>query len=502
MKNLYLTLVFCLITMIISAQAFDFYSSEYFLSPDEGALPGTNLSSSGMTLATFNFSFSDTNHPMFTTGLYYPINDCAGHNLWVRIQHIAADPNGTENGYNISQTLNSPFLPEGSTDRIGGWAGFLYDIQIFADQNLNGARTNNLDGLYPTSITVESLETLYNDGISLYEWLAFEILNSESNGWVLNSINFTGINPLSNPGFSSALNYATTATTNQPPTGFTTSFPTNSLNVYAIDLNLSGAYHSEFRMSASSVSHFHYGYEFNTGGYQGMSLAFGGGPVINASVDNVSCAGYFDGLIALDVVGNGPFTYDWSNDQDAALIVYLQGGDYTVDVTDAGGCVTTVTYAITEPDPIEISFSVVTEEGITYLHAVPTGGSGEYSFSWNTGSTNYSIPTDAPGTYSVTVTDDNFCSGFAEFLVNEVSENLVNESLVYPNPTSDFVMLKPSNLDVDFQLINAQGQTVLMQSLRGRQLYQIDVSALPVGVYFYRQSLGGVVLNTGTLLKQ
>ncbi len=502
MKKLYLAIIGCMSFSLVISQSFNFYASEYYLSPDEGTDPGTYLIASGMDLSSFNYSSADPSHAIFTTGLYFPIVDCANNNLWIRIQHIAADPNGTENGFNISQTLNSPFLPLGSTDRIGGWAGFLYDIQIFADQSINGTRAYTLNGLFPTSITVESLETLYNDGGTLYEWLAFEILNQETSGWTLNSTDFTGINPYSNPGFSSTLNYSTTATSTEPPSGFFTSFPTGSPNVYAIDLNLSASYHSEFRMSAAQVSHFHYGYEFNTGGYQGMSLAFGGGPVINASLDNVSCAGYLDGLISLDVVGNGPFTYEWSNEQEEAMIIYLQGGDYTVDVTDAFGCATTVTYTITEPDPIDISFSIVAEEGNTYLYATITGGTGEYTFSWNTGSTNYFALVTTPGTYSVNVTDENFCFAQAEFLVSNVNENSGNKSTLYPNPASDLVTLTSVDRDIDFQLVNAQGQIVLIQSLRGKQLYQLDISSLPSGMYFYRQSIEGHIAEKGTLIIQ
>lgn len=502
MKKLYLAIIGCMSFSLVFSQSFDFYGSEYYLSPDEGTNLGTLLTATGMDLSSFNYSSADPGHAIFATGLYYPIVDCANNNLWIRIQHIAADPNGTEYGFNIAQTLNSPFLPLGSTDRIGGWAGFLYDIQIFADQSINGTRAYTLDGLFATNITVESLETLYNDGGTLYEWLSFEILNQQTSGWTLNSTDFTGINPYSNPGFSSTLNYSTTATSTEPPTGFFTSFPTGSSNVYAVDLNLSGSYHSEFRMSAAQVSHFRYGYEFNTGGYQGMSLAFGGGPVINANLDNVSCAGYLDGLISLDVVGNGPFTYEWSNGQEDAINIYLQGGEYTVGVTDAFGCATTVTYIITEPDPIEISFSIVTEEGNTYLYAAATGGTGEYTFSWSTGSSNYYALVTAPGTYSVTVTDDIFCFAQAEFQVINVNENNGNKSTLYPNPASEMVTLNATHPDVDFQLINAQGQIVLMQSLRGKQGYQLDISSLPSGMYFYRQSSEGRISDKGTLIIQ
>ncbi|HRD53409.1 MAG TPA: hypothetical protein PKY96_12255 [Flavobacteriales bacterium] len=111
----HLTLALALLACAAIAQEFNFYGTPYYLASEPTGSPGATLTASGTSLASFNFSGADPQHPLFTSGVYYPVQDCAGNNIWVRVQHIAHDPNGTENGFNVTGTLNSPFLPTGST---------------------------------------------------------------------------------------------------------------------------------------------------------------------------------------------------------------------------------------------------------------------------------------------------------------------------------------------------------------------------------------------------
>jgi hypothetical protein len=250
---LLLCFFFCVYFNTVQGQSLDFEHATYYT-----AL-GNTLTSSGQTLASFNYNTALATHPIFNDGIYYPQVDFLNHNFWVRVRHIADDPNGIAVGHNVTKTSSSPFRSTG----FGGWWGFLYDFEVYKDANLTGNASNTLNGLYPLNITVESIETL-----SYPEWVSFELLNPESSDWVLNSKTFTGTNPGSNPGFS-AVNIPYSQTGN-----FSSTFPASSKNIYAIDKG--GSSYAEFRMSASNVSHFTYGYEYDqAGGYQGFRLKFG-----------------------------------------------------------------------------------------------------------------------------------------------------------------------------------------------------------------------------------
>lgn len=249
---------------VIYSQPIDFELTVYYTAF------GVDLTSSGANLSAFNFSTAPATHPIFNDGLYFPAQDVAGNNLWVRVRHIADDPNGTAVGHDVNNTESSPFsflYPLG----FGGRFGFLYQFDIYRDLNLTGARANKLNGLFQTTVKVESIETLSDT-----EWVYFEILNDPTSEWVLNSINFSGANPGSNPSFINA-----NAPFNDP--GFSTTFPTGSNVLSVIDtpeVPPTTPTSSEFSISANNVSSFTYGFEyFLSVAYQGMRLSFGVAPL-------------------------------------------------------------------------------------------------------------------------------------------------------------------------------------------------------------------------------
>lgn len=502
-----LTFMLLMCVLSTSAQVFNFYGTVYYTAPDSNTAPGTALTNSGNTLGGFSFNSAPASHPLFVSGVYYPVQDCSNNNLWVRVRHIAADPNGTQNGYNIPNTLNSPFHPTGSTDRIGGWYGFLYEFEIFADANITGTRSNQLAAPFPTNITVESLETLYNNA-EKYEWLLFEIINPGSSGWYLNSINFTGINLNSNPGFSSTPNYVTTATTTTPPTGFSTTFPSGSMNIYAIDLNILESQHSEFRMSAAQVSKFRYGYEFFNFGYQGMSMQFGQPPVLNSVVGDLLCNGGNDGSIAITPNGNPPFNYVWNNGNTTSSLTNLGAGNYTVTVTDGNGCTSQLSVQVTEPDPIALQEIInYPGNGTAVIDiSVYSGGTSPFTYQWSTGATTSSITVNTNGTYTVTVTDANGCSVvYPVNIILSIHELTSGNTItIFPNPSNDLVEITFSSPVPDLRVIitDMRGRVVEEKSILLPGLsYRIPIDQLPPAHYLLSIHSGNRPLSTHRLIR-
>ncbi|MEZ5173488.1 MAG: T9SS type A sorting domain-containing protein [Bacteroidia bacterium] len=478
------TLLFAAVQL--NAQLFDFAHTNYFICQDSVAVNGSTLIATDINLVDFNFNTAPEDHPLFNNGVYFPINDCAGHNLWLRVKHVAADPNGTENGFNIQQSMNSPFLPAGASDRIGGWNGFLYDFQIFDDVGFNDDRQNVINGSFPIQIVVESLETLYNDGGQMFEWLSFEILNNESEGWQLLSTNFTGINPQSNPGFCSEIHYSTPVDWGMAPAGFSTDFPAGSLNIYAVDLNLSAAFHSEFRMSANLVSHFRYGYEFTSGGYQGMSMTFGGEPTIIGTISN-QCGEDANGSISLISTGPQPFIFDWGDGITGPVLDGLFAGVYSVTLTDGTGCMAEASFEIVEATPVYVSLEVSVDTNGIWLIANPDGGNGEYNYDWNTGSVNDSLFINSTGTYSITVSSDNGCSATASYDYVGFNSPEIKAQSIYPNPASSIVYANvPAGSTI--KIYNNAGMIAHSELISKKGISTIDLSGLESGIYFVKIS--------------
>ncbi|NOQ26730.1 MAG: T9SS type A sorting domain-containing protein [Bacteroidales bacterium] len=145
-----------------------------------------------------------------------------------------------------------------------------------------------------------------------------------------------------------------------------------------------------------------------------------------------SCSDSLEGVIDLNVTGgNGGDTYYWvgsgteltAEDQDSLAI-----GTYSVTVTDSETCAGDTTINITGPQEIHFGNSDTTSyygagsEGAVDLEV--TGGTGtpsSYAASW-TGTDGYTntvqdIITLQPGTYNVTVTDENSCIEDTSFVI-------------------------------------------------------------------------------------
>ncbi|MFN8154045.1 MAG: choice-of-anchor L domain-containing protein [Bacteroidia bacterium] len=110
-------------------------------------------------------------------------------------------------------------------------------------------------------------------------------------------------------------------------------------------------------------------------------------------------------------------SYSWSNGSNASSIQPATGGNYTVTVTDGNGCSNTATQLVTinsNPAPAITGNFVVCQGIAGQLNASTAPG---YNYSWSNGAITASIQPSTAGTYTVTVTDANGCSGTASQLL-------------------------------------------------------------------------------------
>ena len=143
------------------------------------------------------------------------------------------------------------------------------------------------------------------------------------------------------------------------------------------------------------------------------------GPSITAASDSVSCFGSCDGNAWVTInSGNAPYIYQWDDPllQTTDTANSLCGGLYNIVVQDSLGCISVDSTTLYEPQEIlaNITSTSVSCLGDTNGTATanPTGGIGTYQYSWSTTpvQTSQTATGLAPGTYGVTITDDNNCS--------------------------------------------------------------------------------------------
>ncbi|PCH74196.1 MAG: hypothetical protein COB98_10175, partial [Flavobacteriaceae bacterium] len=169
--------------------------------------------------------------------------------------------------------------------------------------------------------------------------------------------------------------------------------------------------------------------------------------VINSlTPKSVDCKGNSTGsAVAVVTATNLPLIYAWTNSSGLAIgtnlatLSNVSNGVYTLKVTDSKGCFSEQDVSILEPvETLSVIASTTTHQGTVSglqgeIKAISSGGTGTYTYSWNT------VPVQttaiatgvAPGEYTVTITDKNNCTTTAVTTVNSLTCSvLVAQDLV------------------------------------------------------------------------
>lgn len=125
--------------------------------------------------------------------------------------------------------------------------------------------------------------------------------------------------------------------------------------------------------------------------------------------------------------GTPGYTYAWSNGGTGSTISNLNTGAYAVTATDANGCAVMGMTSVNN-STAGLNVTVNITQQITAINAndgkvstTVSGGTAPYSYAWNTGATTSSLSNLGPGTYTVTVTSTNGCTGTGTVTLSEPS---------------------------------------------------------------------------------
>ncbi len=149
--------------------------------------------------------------------------------------------------------------------------------------------------------------------------------------------------------------------------------------------------------------------------------------VLTTQLTHESCHESNDGSIDLRVqAGVPPYRYAWSNGTETADLTNLEAGTYTVTVTDARDHTAMETVELTQPQPLIVNqltqdASCFSESDGLILTSVE-GGTGPYTYLWNTGAETSALANIPAGTYALTVTDANQCQVFADTSISEPAD--------------------------------------------------------------------------------
>ncbi|MCB9449039.1 MAG: T9SS type A sorting domain-containing protein [Flavobacteriales bacterium] len=198
-----------------------------------------------------------------------------------------------------------------------------------------------------------------------------------------------------------------------------------------------------------------------------------GGPFLATAPIDVTCPGSADGGIDLTVGGGAaPYSFMWSNGATTEDLTGLTAGSYGVTVTDNNGCKSTENVQVKSPKPVKLNMSAVNESCYNCADGSATvgasGGTQPYTYQWNDANSQTTATATGlvSGTYYVTVTDANGCTGMDSVMVDFtvgvhtlVVDHTVN---LYPNPTRDVVYMSGEGLKdmLSVQIFDMAGRMI------------------------------------------
>lgn len=143
------------------------------------------------------------------------------------------------------------------------------------------------------------------------------------------------------------------------------------------------------------------------------------GVAITASSTNTSC-GNNNGTATISITAGNATNYSWSNGGSTSSLTGLAAGNYSVTVSDAGGCTATASVTIGGSGGTNVTITSPNTTICSSDSAQVCAPSGYVSYLWNTGATTTCITTRLAGNYYVTVTDNGNCTATSNHLAINV----------------------------------------------------------------------------------
>ena len=209
---------------------------------------------------------------------------------------------------------------------------------------------------------------------------------------------------------------------------------------------------------------------------------------------DISCNGGSNGSIFLTPSGGVlPYTFEWNDGVKTKDRTGLAPGVYTVTIKDVNGCTGVTSATIAEPTALVATAGTITNvacngsaTGSATVNV--TGGTGSYTYTWNTTpvQTGMTATALAAGTYTVTVKDANSCSVTYAFTITEA------QAVTAPTGASTQTFNAGDTLSV----LVVNGQNIKWYSTAADA--NNHVNALPISTiivnnttYYATQTIGG-----------
>jgi gliding motility-associated-like protein len=139
--------------------------------------------------------------------------------------------------------------------------------------------------------------------------------------------------------------------------------------------------------------------------------------------------------------GTAPYSYQWSNGSTVQNPPGLTAGSYQVFVTDNNGCTETANIEVSEPEAVVITITDLSQYGNYNIPCagstngsvtvIASGGTESFTYNWSNAASGTVANGLEAGSYIVTATDTNGCTGVEQITLTE-PEALFFSAIIEP----------------------------------------------------------------------
>ncbi len=200
----------------------------------------------------------------------------------------------------------------------------------------------------------------------------------------------------------------------------------------------------------------------------------------NVLGQSISCVGESDAVAEINILESEsePYSILWQNLSEEFIQENLAMGTYFFTITDGDGCNYEKSITIVDPEPLvfaEIDAQqppCYGEQGSIKINI--SGGTPDYSYEWEDTNENTAEVNFFPGTYNLTVTDDNGCSISNEIIIEERLEiELIQDTILA-------VCGGELSQEIELEIMGGQAP---FEVNWGSGINGIEVEDIPVGFY-------------------
>jgi hypothetical protein len=208
---------------------------------------------------------------------------------------------------------------------------------------------------------------------------------------------------------------------------------------------------------------------------QGVNAQF----TVDFSITQPTCWGQPNGSVTAVVTGGtAPFSYLWNTGDTGPTLSNITAGTYTVTVTDATSFTVIKNATVTQPDVVNVDLIANTCEIPIVITATGSGGDPPYNYNWSTGDNTAVISVSTPGTYCVTMTDQNLC-GAVECInvtLNPLNVFVSTNDLTCTDLNDGQVVANPVGGTPPYTYLWSNGATTASQTGLAAGVYTVTVT--------------------------